>query len=64
MTRALIKHPESGALILGERLPVGTRLLDTDYYDSTTGKWAPCPCPGLVIQEGCDVIWVRKEPPQ
>ena len=57
---AKIEHPIAiRATIVGEIIKPGTRLLPTDVYASTTGKWEYCPCPGALLPEGLDVIWVR-----
>lgn len=52
-------HPRSGHYVFGEKLPAGTVLEATDLYDSSSGRWEPCPCPGLVLQEGVATTWVR-----
>jgi len=44
-------------------LQPGDKLEATDLYDSMTGQWSTCPCPGLTVQEGCDTIWIRPHLP-
>ena len=46
-------------IVWGIRLSPGDVLEETDMYDSTTGKWAKCPCPGLVVPKDTKTIWVR-----
>lgn len=48
----------------GYELEPGDVLEATDLYDSTSGFWEPCPCPGLTIQEGCATVWIRPENPE
>lgn len=45
--------------VLGRRLETGDVLEPTDVYESTNGSWEVCPCPGLAIQAGADVVWIR-----
>ena len=52
--------------VLGRRLRSGEVLLATDVYESTSGRWEPCPCPGirLLLPQGENssaVLWVRPE---
>lgn len=42
-----------------EELEGGTVLQETDLYLSSTGTWQLCPCPGLTLQPGTPVRWVR-----
>lgn len=51
-------HPVSGAVIWGHRVTAGTVLRETDVYDSSSGAWEPCPCPGLTFQGGNHITWV------
>ena len=49
-----------GRTIYGQRLVVGDTLQVTDVYDSTSGEWQPCPCPGVPLTAtGDTVTWVR-----
>ena len=50
---------KSGYDLYGYLLTTGDILKDTDMYDSSNGKWESCPCPGLVLQEGISVRWIR-----
>lgn len=52
-------HPETGVPIDGMRLAPGAALRETDQYSSSDGRWHSSPCPGLVLQRGCSVMWVR-----
>ena len=56
-------HPISADRIEGVRILPEDKLQSSDVYDSTSGKWEKCPCPGLVLQkgsgEGNPIIWVR-----
>lgn len=55
-----IQHPiATRASVNGEILKPGAVLRATDVYSSTTGKWELCPCPGAVLPEGLEVVWVR-----
>ena len=56
-----IKHPESGDIILGNRLRPGTALEANDFYASTDGQWERCPAPGTIIESGCTTLWVRPQ---
>lgn len=47
--------------VYGKRLKAGAIIQPDDVYDSTSGKWEKAPCPGVVLQEGCQTYWVRKE---
>ena len=55
----VICHPLSGARVIGRKIAPGEILLKTDVYDSTSGSWAPCPCPGIALGAGTNAIWVR-----
>lgn len=48
-----------GDEVYGYLLATGDTVQDTDVYNSSNGKWEPCPCPGLTIQLGASVKWVR-----
>jgi hypothetical protein len=52
------QHPQSGVIFKGVRLVKGAVLQEIDYYASTSGTWAPCACPGIVIKES-HTMWVR-----
>lgn len=45
--------------IYGYELETGDVLEPTDKYDSSSGGWELCPCPGLTIQAGAPAKWVR-----
>ena len=53
-------HPISGVRIEGIRLGPWVELQRDDFYDSTSGVWASCPCPRTRTEPGCDAIWIRK----
>lgn len=57
------RHPISKTWQYGVVLKSGDKLEATDVYDSTTGQWSACSCPGLTAQEGCATIWVGPHPP-
>ena len=57
------RHPISATPQYGVVLQPGDKLEATDLYDSMTGQWSACPCPGLTVQEGCDTIWIRPHSP-
>lgn len=48
--------------MIGNLLEAGDVLRPTDVYESTSGDWEPCPCPGLPIGEGVATRWVRPAP--
>lgn len=51
--------------IFGRELETGDVLEATDVYDSTSGTWEPCPCPGLTIQAARNgTVWIRPENPE
>jgi hypothetical protein len=55
-----------GTFVYGRELVNGDVLQKDDVYNSTSGRWDKCPCPGLTLQgfdEGANnpVIWVRPE---
>ena len=52
-------HPESGVTIRGIKLRSGDILSPTDVFSSMSGKWSPCPCPGIILTEEVTVTWVR-----
>lgn len=55
-------HPMNTSLVVfGRRLHAGEVFQADDVYDSTDGTWRIAPCPGLVLQEGCETYWVRPE---
>ncbi len=60
---AKITHPKSNEVIEGTQLGYGDVLSENDVYDSSSGKWEKCPCPGLVLQNGTAAIWVRPTRP-
>ncbi len=46
--------------VIGFLLEDGDILEETDVYDSASGSWEPCPCPGLVISGTTEMTqWVR-----
>lgn len=47
--------------IFGCLLEKGDLLKEGDVYDSTSGFWSPCPCPGTKIQSGSVAVWIRPE---
>ena len=53
-----ILHPTSGYVIQGALIPQGDVLRKTDVFNSQSGFWEKCPCPGS-LNESSDVIWVR-----
>ena len=57
------RHPISATPQFGVVLKPGDKLEATDVYDSTTGQWSACPCPGLTVQEGIAAIWIRPQAP-
>ncbi len=59
--KEFVHHPVSGASIFGEVLGPGDEMKEGDMYSSSSGKWEPCPSPGLTIPSGGEVIWVRHE---
>ena len=58
-------HPNHGPMgagkthVYGWKIEPGETLEATDVYSSSSGYWEACPCPGLVLQEGNAVVWVR-----
>jgi hypothetical protein len=52
-------HPVSGETANGYALEPGDVLQKGDLYDSTTGKWSECPCPGHTIGNNDGLIWIR-----
>lgn len=51
-------HPETGDVMTGMRLVRGAILRPGDAYDSTSGRWTPCPSPGLQLG-ATKTLWVR-----
>lgn len=49
----------AGQYVRGFELETGDVLEESDVYESSAGDWQPCPCPGLVLQAGDLVTWVR-----
>lgn len=45
--------------IYGAQLESGDVLEANDRYDSSSGRWDLCPCPGLKIEAGVATVWVR-----
>lgn len=43
----------------GHELEAGDVLEEGDVYDSTSGQWSKCPCPGLTLAAGITTKWVR-----
>ena len=55
-------HPMNPSqVVFGGRLQAGETIQAGDVYDSTSGKWEKAPCLGVVLQEDCNIYWVRKE---
>ena len=52
-------HPVSAIPMRGMRLAPGATLRKDDLYDSTDGKWRPCPCTGATICDGCTTFFIR-----
>jgi len=49
-----------GDVVLGNQLETGDVLEPTDVYESTSGRWELCPCPGLTLEASLEgPIWVR-----
>ena len=56
---AVVSHPQNPSLtVKGRILLAGETLRENDVYNSSTGAWTKCPCPG-VIMGNTAVIWVR-----
>lgn len=56
------QHPLSPhKTVVGRKLLPGDTIQSDDVYDSTSGEWKKAPCAGLLLQEGCNTIWVRPE---
>lgn len=56
----LFNHPQNkNRTVFGKKLKGGDKLQEGDVYASTSGNWEVCPCPGVVLKEGCEVLWVR-----
>ena len=53
-------HPQSGEKIQGMKLAPGAKIQESDFYDSTSGRWIRCPSAGGTVPEGGHVIWVRQ----
>lgn len=49
-------------VVYGEKLRAGDTIQSDDVYDSTSGNWEKAPCPGVILQEGCNTYWVRPSP--
>jgi hypothetical protein len=62
-TPIFTRHPISSTPQYGVVLKPGDKLEATDVYDSTTGRWSPCPCPGLTVPGGGATIWIRPHLP-
>ncbi len=56
-------YPNMENSVVGYELETGDILQQNDVYNSSSGKWEKCPCPGLMIQIERDssVIWVRPD---
>lgn len=50
--------PLPGTTVSGRLLEVGEVLQEDDVYESTTGEWVKCPCPGLTLAT-THMRWVR-----
>jgi len=57
MTRFV--HKESGQVVRGVRVRVGKFLRKDDVFESSTGNWEKCPCPGTRLVS-THVTWVRE----
>ena len=59
----LVKHWHHAPrnFVRGCELETGDVLEAGDLYESTSGSWVECPCPGLTLQAGDAVTWVRPE---
>lgn len=55
----IFTHAKSGDTIIGRRVQPGEALEETDVYDSMTGKWESCACPGLTLALSAPATWVR-----
>lgn len=54
------RHRVDGPYVFGFELEAGDTLEPDDVYNSTSGNWEKCPCPGLTLGgEGANVKWVR-----
>lgn len=56
-------HDGKYTVVSGYLLEPGDVLEATDLYDSTSGVWEPCPCPGLALGDGTGAVWIRPEKP-
>lgn len=55
-----IAHPVPRAeVIRGIPLVAGDVIEATDVYAASDGTWKPAPCPGCVLGQGLEVVWVR-----
>ena len=52
-------HPVSGEKIIGIRLGPGAVLHEFDRHNATSGTWAFCPNPGLMLDRDSKTTWVR-----
>jgi hypothetical protein len=52
-------HPDTSVTLDGILLGQGAMLRGSDWYASTVGTWQQCPIPGLIIKQGCKVLWIR-----
>ncbi|PIT88526.1 MAG: hypothetical protein COU29_01955 [Candidatus Magasanikbacteria bacterium CG10_big_fil_rev_8_21_14_0_10_36_32] len=60
--KELHTHPKNpNEKIFGQRLQAGDIVEEDDVYDSSSGKWEVCPCPGLTLQESVNTYWVRPD---
>lgn len=49
----------SNQSVFGNRLEAGDVIEAGDVYASSDGTWKKAPCPGLTLQENCDICWIR-----
>jgi len=54
------KHPKNmHDTVYGAKLVAGDVLEPTDVYDSSSGFWEQCTCPGAALGEGTATTWIR-----
>lgn len=59
-TAEIHRHPLfPHRIVEGRRLNPGEIIQANDVYDSTSGRWENAPCSGIILQQGCETIWVR-----
>lgn len=56
-----VRHRRTNAMVFGQVLGEGEILKEDDVYESSSGRWERCTCPGVALGTRTEAhpLWVR-----